>query len=249
MVTQSAEQLVEMSNPANTRVMGQAMPAADGVIEMRLREVHQLFDPVDPSPFGGQDLSQWAAEYIVESVQEMQVPMPSRIEISIEEPCDSDRTSVIGGAVRRFFARQAMLRQRSLRRLLRRGLTTLVIGVTFLAAFFGLSQVIALMLDEGPVSTLLREGSLIVGWVAMWRPIEIFLYDWWPILAERRMYITLSQTEVRISTPQPESSLFENGGQPVPAAGGVAAKAIERWENEGGRTGERGPGKSAAGTI
>ncbi|HTO48639.1 MAG TPA: hypothetical protein VML91_13455 [Burkholderiales bacterium] len=34
--------------------------------------------------------------------------------------------------------------------------------------------------------------------VALWRPLEIFLYDWWPILAEARRYDRLSAMPVRI---------------------------------------------------
>jgi hypothetical protein len=45
---------------------------------------------------------------------------------------------------------------------------------------------------------MVREGLLIGGWVAMWRPIEIFLYDWWPIRAEARFYDRLSAMPVRI---------------------------------------------------
>lgn len=224
----------------NAGAVSHGMPNGDGLIEMRLRAIDQLFDPVDPSPFGEQDLSQWAAEYIVESVKEMQAPVPSGLVISIEEPCDSDRASVIGKAVRTFFARQANLRRRSLRRLQRRGVTTLAIGVTFLAAFFGISRFVAWMLGNGPVPTLLREGSLIVGWVAMWRPIEIFLYDWWPIVGEMRMYDRLSRMETRIVIPPTKVTSIGNDDRIVGAAGRVAARAIERWENEGGRTRPRG---------
>jgi hypothetical protein len=32
----------------------------------------------------------------------------------------------------------------------------------------------------------------------MWRPLEIFLYDWWPIVGERRLHERLSRIEVRI---------------------------------------------------
>jgi hypothetical protein len=45
---------------------------------------------------------------------------------------------------------------------------------------------------------ILRESFLIGGWVAMWRPLEIFLYDWWPIRAEVRLYDRLSAMPVRI---------------------------------------------------
>jgi hypothetical protein len=34
---------------------------------------------------------------------------------------------------------------------------------------------------------IIRESLLIGGWVAMWRPMEILLYDWWPIRAEARL--------------------------------------------------------------
>jgi hypothetical protein len=44
-----------------------------------------------------------------------------------------------------------------------------------------------------------RESLLIGGWVAMWRPLEIFLYDWWPIRPERRLYERLSAMPIRIT--------------------------------------------------
>jgi hypothetical protein len=33
----------------------------------------------------------------------------------------------------------------------------------------------------------------------MWRPLEIFLYDWWPIRAERRLFDRLAAMPVRIA--------------------------------------------------
>ena len=54
------------------------------------------------------------------------------------------------------------------------------------------------MMGERSVTPLIRESLLIVVWVAMWRPLEIFLYDWWPILGERRLHDRLSRIPVRI---------------------------------------------------
>jgi hypothetical protein len=39
---------------------------------------------------------------------------------------------------------------------------------------------------------ILGHSLLIGGWVALWRPFEIFLYEWWPILGEARLYDRLS---------------------------------------------------------
>ena len=38
----------------------------------------------------------------------------------------------------------------------------------------------------------------ILGWVANWRPIEIFLYDWWPLLQRRRLFQRLAAAQVAI---------------------------------------------------
>jgi hypothetical protein len=41
----------------------------------------------------------------------------------------------------------------------------------------------------------------IVGWVAMWRPLEIYLYDWWPVRADLRLLQRLARMKVRLQLP------------------------------------------------
>ncbi|HUR21430.1 MAG TPA: hypothetical protein VMZ90_11515 [Vicinamibacterales bacterium] len=53
-------------------------------------------------------------------------------------------------------------------------------------------------LSQRGFARVLREGLLIGGWVAMWRPLEIFLYDWWPIRTEPRLFERLSAMPVEI---------------------------------------------------
>jgi hypothetical protein len=74
-----------------------------------------------------------------------------------------------------------------------------VIGITFLALSLLLGDVLAQLLGERRVSEILRESLLIGGWVAMWRPMEVFLYDWWPIRADARLADRLSAMPVRLS--------------------------------------------------
>jgi len=37
----------------------------------------------------------------------------------------------------------------------------------------------------------------------MWRPIELFLYDWWPLAEKNKYYDNLGKTEVEIR-PRPD---------------------------------------------
>jgi hypothetical protein len=48
-------------------------------------------------------------------------------------------------------------------------------------------------------ATVLQEGLLIMGWVAMWRPIDIFLYDWWPIWRHKRIHSRIARLPIELS--------------------------------------------------
>lgn len=168
-------------------------------IELRLREVTQLFDTLDPSPFREQDLSRSAEEYIVESARELHTRTPSGVIIYLDQPASQpDEERAVGDAIRTHFARRTRLLRRSLFQLLRRGLFSLAIAVAFLGVLLATAQLAGVVGAERGFGTVVRESLLIVGWVAMWRPLEIFLYDWWPIAGEQRLHDRLSRIEVRI---------------------------------------------------
>ena len=73
---------------------------------------------------------------------------------------------------------------------------SLTIGCAVLAVCLG----IAGLIGEGAFSRNLAgfaaEGLLILGWVALWRPMEIFLYDWWPIARQRNLFRRLAAAEI-----------------------------------------------------
>jgi hypothetical protein len=73
-----------------------------------------------------------------------------------------------------------------------------VIALVFLSASIAAGDAVASFLRKTRLAEIIREGLLIGGWVAMWRPLEVFLYDWWPIRAEARLFDRLSTMPVRI---------------------------------------------------
>ena len=100
--------------------------------------------------------------------------------------------------MRDYFRAGASATRQQLRLLFRLGRTSLVIGLVFLAASIVLGDVAEEMLRETRFAGVARESLLIGGWVAMWRPLEVFLYDWWPIRAEARLFDRLSAMTVRV---------------------------------------------------
>jgi len=57
-------------------------------------------------------------------------------------------------------------------------------------------------LGQSTASAIVRESLTIGGWAAMWRPLEIYLYDWWPLRDERRVLERLSRMKVRLVVPK-----------------------------------------------
>ena len=169
------------------------------MIEVRVREMSQIFNSLDPSPFHEQELSREAEEYIVGSAKELPDKSPSALVVHVDRPsATGDEERVLETAVHAHFARGAHAHLRRRRELIREGLIGLAIGLTILLLFFIIGQAIVHARGETGWATLVREGLYIGGWVAMWRPLEILLYLWWPIEEERRLHDRLSRIPVRV---------------------------------------------------
>ena len=179
---------------------GDPIPAKCGRIEVHVGELKQLFNAMDPSPFRERDLSPEAEEFIVGWGRELPRDVPLALLVYLDRPAGlPQEPAVLRDAIQEFFAVRALHTRRRLRQLLRVGRTSLLIGLVFLAAMVAAGDLIAKALAGQGVGEILRESLLIGGWVAMWRPLEIFLYDWWPIRLEARLYDRLSAMPVRIT--------------------------------------------------
>ena len=168
------------------------------VIEVRVAELRRLFDAIDPSPFGERDLDPRAEEFIVGWARDLPRDARLALRVHLERAAGPvDEAALLGQAIHQYFKARAAFSRRTLRELFRRGRISLAIALAFLAASLAIGDFIGNISDSGFVA-LLREGLLIGGWVAMWRPLEVFLYDWWPILGEVRLLDRLSQMPVRL---------------------------------------------------
>jgi hypothetical protein len=78
------------------------------------------------------------------------------------------------------------------------GRTSLVIGLVAVASAIALGDFLAALMKGSRIGEIVRESLTIGGWVSMWRPLEIFLYDWWPIRSEARLSDRLAAMPVRI---------------------------------------------------
>lgn len=197
---------------------GDPIPSNCQQIAVHVAELNQLFNAIDPAPFRQRDLDPDAEEFIVGWARETPPDAPLALVVHLDRPAGlPEEPAILRDAIREFFSQRAQASRRRLRQLFKRGRTSLAIGITFLALSLMIGDVVARLLGERRLGEIVRESLLIGGWVAMWRPMEVFLYDWWPIRADARLADRLSAMPVRISYKTDASSDAWRSDWPVAA--------------------------------
>lgn len=175
------------------------MPGSPQQIELRVSTLSQLFNSLDPSPFHERDLDDDAETYIVGWARELPVTEPLRIVIHLPvEEAAKARDHRLAEAMSNFFTYRAGILERDLKELFRIGRWSALIGLVVLLMAMGLGHVIRGYLVADPLGRVFEEGLIILGWVANWRPAEIFLYDWWPLKRRCRLYRRLAAADISL---------------------------------------------------
>jgi hypothetical protein len=169
-------------------------------VELKLRTPRQLFDERDPAPFRERDLDDDAARYILQSFRELRDHNDVNLKLYFDTLDElKDKPQVIGEAIHAFFNFERDVKRRELRDIFRIGLISLLIGLSFLFActliYHGIFNLPWL---PGPIGLMLKEGALIMGYVSMWKPLSIFLYEWWPLRAELHELRDLGEIEIEV---------------------------------------------------
>ena len=176
------------------------------VIEVDLRSLKQLYNSLDPSPFHERDLDEKAERFIVGWAREAGRKEPLHLTINLpEEVGRSADAQHIPDAIHNYFNYRALQARQDLHELLRVGRQSLLIGVVVLALCFGAIRYLSLWPDQSTFTRLVEESLLILGWVANWRPIEIFLYEWWPLRRNILLFKRLANMPVELRTSRPVS--------------------------------------------
>jgi len=168
-------------------------------IQIRVDEVSQLFNTLDPFPFRERDLDKDAEDFIVGWARELAKHQPIQIVIHVPD-AETQKVTVeqVTAALHRYFDYRAGALSLDLKGLFRVGRLSLLIGLAVLAACLLLSRLVVGLFGDGELGRYLDEGLIILGWVANWKPLEIFLYEWWPIAQRRDLYRRLASASVEM---------------------------------------------------
>jgi hypothetical protein len=176
--------------------MSSRVPTENGeaLVEVRLANVERIFDTRDPAPFRGRALDPGFIEYLVEAARDCAAVGRIRIVIRLAEPSAPGQ---VEQAVRGHFQGALERSQRRRREQVRIGWIALAVAALGVILLNGLGEVVAGQV-AGTLGSGLREAIVISGWVLMWRPIDVLLYDGIPWRRERRVLRALHQARIDV---------------------------------------------------
>ena len=176
---------------------GRAAERETGAIHLRVDRLEQLFNRIDPFPFRERDLDPDVEEFIVGWARELPANRPLRIVVELAPGIGADEAAVIADAFANFFAYRAEAFGQTLRELFRTGRLSLLVGLVVLGVCVLLAWLLAGRFED-PLGRFVEESLIILGWVANWRPIEIFLYDWWGVVRTRNLDRRIAAADVEV---------------------------------------------------
>ena len=168
------------------------------LIEINLTSINQLFNSLDPAPFREKELDRAAEEYIVDTINDL--PRKTEFSIVIHAPLDcieNGECPMIPDAIRNHFRYRALSEERHFRQRLRYGRLNLIVALVFLAVTLLIRNEIQ-QFGDGLVIYFLAEVFTIAGWVALWAPVTLLLYELYPIIQNKNLYERISRMEIEL---------------------------------------------------
>jgi hypothetical protein len=198
---------------------------ASDIIDIRLERIEQFFHSLDPHTQWHRQIAAPIEEFILAEARELPRRALIRIRLFVASPeADATRRQDVAHALRAHFAYRARVENANLHDLLWRGVISLAVGLLVLAVCLRIGPWIGNFTKE-TTGNFVDTAFQIVGWAANWRPVEIFLYDWWPVAEDRRLYRRLAGARVEL-LPMSEADATPSAEGPtskVPGAVRISA--------------------------
>jgi hypothetical protein len=109
----------------------------------------------------------------------------------------TERAMKIPPAIHNHFQYKMLVAERKFRSRFRYGRSTFLIGLTFLTIALIARQLVS-SLNNHLLAQIFADALLIIGWVAMWEPITVLLYELWPLIQLKKTYEKISTMEIEV---------------------------------------------------
>ena len=168
-------------------------------IILKLENVDKILIAPREVFYGKRMLNHNAEEFLIEEAEKH--PSRSAIYLKVYLPPDAlNRAQEIEAAVHQHFTYRKNKSLRQLNRTLQFGWTSLLIAIVFLSLLVFFTLLVIRRIPEGGLSIIFREILIILGWVALWRPADLLLYEWRQFKRDAGLFERLAQCRIEVIT-------------------------------------------------
>ncbi len=185
--------------PKALAIKRHAAPRVDtaATVSIHVRDIGQLFNSLDPSPFWDRDLDRDAAAFIEGEFSDKLSARVWHLHVHAQE--GAALAADLQAAVEHYYEGLASSTRRRLRDEMRLAQLALIGGCLIFLLSMSARGVLATVL-HGNAPRMLDQGLIILAWLALWRPAESLVYGWVPLYRRRRLYERLAAIRVSVRT-------------------------------------------------
>jgi hypothetical protein len=167
-------------------------------VKLQLGSLDELFGDPAFDPLGGRIEETPGLERLANELRPLKRgPVSTRIVLPASER-SPDLEARCRSALQAVLDRRIERNRNDARSLRHEGYATLWRGLVFLAVCLLGSRLMGEVdLLPGFIERFIDEGLVIAGWVALWYPLDVLLYQRWPLARERRLYETLREMRLQ----------------------------------------------------
>lgn len=166
------------------------------LIDVHINNIDHFYNYLDPSPEDEKDLDEETEAYIREAVEDLTLEEREHAKIVLYLSDllydNMKRRENMEKAVNANFAYRLTHEERKYKFALERGKRYLVRGLFFLVICVFLSTVLPRLILENDINLAFAQSFVVIGWVALWKPVEFYLYDRRDLLDDLDVLNTLS---------------------------------------------------------
>lgn len=168
-------------------------------IKVEISKLGQLITVDNANTYPGTGVDSDASEYLHNKADLIRLNHDVRLEVSIPK-ISGEEKELATKVLHRFFDYKTQVAKKDLAHNFAQGITSIIFSVILVISCALIYILFKVLGASDGLMTLISSILIIACWVAVWTPVEIFLFNWWPIRHEVRVYRKLSTMEVEFKT-------------------------------------------------
>jgi hypothetical protein len=165
-------------------------------IKLQLQNITELLQI--PVSFNSKNtLKSDAEEFIVEEAEALPAKAPINIKVHLSVSSIKYKDD-IGPSIQRHFSYRREQSQNEYKRIFKYGWRILFIALSLLAMIFTITEIAFYYFPDNKPLLFIHESFIILSWVALWRPLELLLYEWYPVKTDINIYSRLEHSNVQV---------------------------------------------------